>query len=218
MGIDFARDRDLEFRAMRVRTVRSLLMPWVVLSSVAGCTSISWSDDAGRTHHLGLVACRIREETRGTTLTHWSLGSALRLSGFEAGYSLGWRESTLVQPDAVEISDPRRLAASVAAFHGAAPDTDAREVPARWGFLYFTENVSGDASLIRSNCIGGDLGTAEFHPGLWLGWSTATQVVGEAATDDHVLVARRTEGDGDQREFVLWKPGWTRKEGKGGDR
>lgn len=68
----------------------------MVLSAAAwGCTSIQWLDSAGNARTFGLAT--IASEDGGMITRIAAPGAALSLLPGLAGYSIGWRETTLFQ-------------------------------------------------------------------------------------------------------------------------
>ena len=174
----------------------------VLSSALAGCTAISWRDSAGNEHHVGLVAAR--EDTIGGTsvLRRYSLGADARLSGEDAGWTLGVHASRAVRPDATRIA-PELLAKDVAAFL-ASPHSP--PVVTTWRFLWFTDERPRDVALIETESFGLQIGAARSGRGLFAGYTSVRAVVGAGLEDEVVLLLGTTNGIDDAHLWRLSSP------------
>jgi hypothetical protein len=143
-----------------------------------GCTSIQWTDDAGVTRHVGLFAYEIEELPHGRRLRRVALGADLRLSGADAGASLGVAASDLLSPEVRRIA-PDDLARDFLAARGEAEEEAPRKV--RRGFLWLEEDVTASAAIAESAAVGVRVGAAGR---LDVGYGAVQELVGAAVEDD----------------------------------
>lgn len=164
----------------------TVLVGLLGVACLPACTSISWRDDAGLTHHLGLVWGRVDRLARGARIVRHAIGLDLRLVGVDRGYSFGWKGLDLVAP-ARHLVAPDDLGDSVLRALQQQPEHD-RVLQGSWSFLYFTEPVSADATHAVGWGAGLDLRIGPLSPGFTLGWQDSAMLTGDALDDDIVHV------------------------------
>jgi len=174
----------------------------VLSSALAGCTAVSWRDSAGHEHHVGLVAAR--EDTIGGTsiLRRYALGADARLSGEDAGWTLGVHASRAVRPDATRIA-PGLLAKDVAAFLESPPSAP---VVSTWRFLWYTDERPDDVALIETESFGVQVGAARSGRGFYAGYTSVRAMVGAGLEDDVVLLVGTANGIDDAHLWRLSSP------------
>ncbi len=170
--------------------------------SLHGCTSVSWKDSDGTTHHVGLVACHQTELAHGHRIRRYSLGADLRLNGPDSGYTIGFKTNSLLQPEVIEISDPNRLGDAVLA---KLQNPEAPTSESNWKFLYFSEPISSRATLARGSCIGLEVRAGELASGFSVGFHQGWQLVGSALEENVVHHYWHPVGNTASEAAVLWK-------------
>jgi len=173
-------------------------------ATACACTSVRWQGPSGIEHHVGLLAYSVHKLDRGERLCVTTFGLDLRLSGPDAGYTIGFRTSEEDAPDVVPVADPDALAPLVDAF--LAGDRGAGAAPAaESGFFWLSQNVGMRSAWIDVSSVGVDWRFGPTSPGLSLGYANATQLIGPALDEDVVLVRARDPGDSDREALVLWR-------------
>ena len=164
---------------------------------VCSCTSITWRDGDGVTHHLGFFAYRIDEYEHGTLLTRSALGGDLRLAGPSRGYCLGLHRSESHAPRVVNVNC-EEFPDAVASSLGRIPQRPRRS---RRGFFYLRETLSDRATLFRKQAIGGDIEIGPAKRGFSLGYRHTYQLIGPALDENVAQIHLQRD---DRHALILW--------------
>ena len=178
---------------------------------VGGCTSVSWVSDDGEVHHAGLVLCRTSPMLSGTRFERWTLGSDLRLTGPDAGWTFGFKRHEFIRPldKAFEIpSEPGRetdlpdeLITDM--LDGPTAEDGELESPS-WDLFYSVEYVSPMATYVRADSFGLDIRTGQVSPGLSALYHGNVQLIGRAIESNKVHVLWPNPESGELDHAVLW--------------
>jgi hypothetical protein len=186
-----------------LRGMASLGALWVVSGSLLGCTSIRWQDDDGTTHHLGLVAGRLERSDRGERLERFAVGLDVRLSGEDAGASVGLIHGSPVAPRTIKMSDPNDMLASVAA-HLRGEEAPALPRLVEWSFFYFEEPVTSAQTVHLARTLGFEFIAGGPGAGMGLGYRQTSAIVGAALDGRSVQIASQHAGAPETWDLTLW--------------
>lgn len=135
-------------------------------------------------------------------LRRYSLGADARLTGEDAGWTLGVHTSRAVRPATTTIG-PDLLAGDVEAFLASPPSSP---VVSTWRFLWFTDERPDDVALIETESFGVQVGAAKSGRGLYAGYTAVRAVVGAGLEDDVVLLFGAANGVDDAHLWRLSSP------------
>lgn len=167
-----------------------------------GCTSLTWTDESGCVHHVGLVLGRTDELAHGRRAVVYKVGADLRVGGADSGYTVGLKRLSIVAPEVIEVTDHDELAQRVLAH----VRESFRRPTSRgeWHPFYFSERVSSAATIACVSALGLDFRTGPASPGLSLGWHRGWQLSTHAFSNDVVHVHRTARGSAAVVSAALW--------------
>ena len=179
-----------------------VLLQALLVACMVGCTAIQWRDSSGSTHHLGLVAGRLSTGPGGERFERHALGVDVRLNGYDAGFTLGWKKSDSMAPRTIEAHSAREFVEAVIAHLDGPPPE--RPTSVSWSFFHVKEGVTARQTVLGVDAVGADLAFTPPDRGLGIGYRGARALVGRALNDHTAQMIQSRFDDPDTWDATLW--------------
>lgn len=183
------------------------LLLFLATLSAEACTSVSWTDSEGVTHHGGLVMARIVElPGEAKRVERWGLGLDCRMAGLDPGWTIG---ISCVEETTPAIRTHPMEGFSEAVLQcwldpkAAAPAVTVKPV-VHWRFLYFTEPAHAEIGLLDGWHLGFAWRTGAADS-LSLGWCATQEMTGQARWGDGALIRADDPDERDRDRLILWR-------------